>query len=60
MTDRESEREPGSWIGQHPDQTTEEIRKGLDEGAKRVSVTDNESDDAVKEGGSPQGHREEA
>jgi len=58
VTDRESEREPGSSIGQHPDETTEEIRKGLDEGAERVSVTDNESDDAVKEGGSQQGHRE--
>ncbi len=54
MTD---EREGGAWIGQHPDQNTEKVRRQLDEGAERVAVTDNESGAGPNED-SPSGHRE--
>jgi hypothetical protein len=52
------EREGGAWIGQHPDPNTEKVREDLDEGAERVSVTQNESGEGIREGAWPQGHRE--
>jgi hypothetical protein len=56
MTD---EREGGAWIGQHPDENTEKVRRQLDEGAERVAVTDNESGASPNED-SPSGHRDGA
>ena len=50
MTDDASDRQGGAWIGQHPDQNTEEIREELDDGAERIAVTNNESG-AVPEDG---------
>ena len=58
MADRKSDREGGAWIGQHPDENTEKVRESLDDGAERVAVTNNESDDAVKEADPPRGHRQ--
>ena len=55
MTD---EREGGAWIGQHPDQNTEKVRRQLDEGAERVAVTDNESGVRPDDEDWPSGHRE--
>ena len=52
------EREGGAWIGQHPDPNTQKVREDLDEGAERVAVTNNETGAAVREGGTPQGHRQ--
>jgi hypothetical protein len=57
MTD--DKREGGAWIGQHPDENTEKVRRQLDEGAERVAVTDNESGAGPDED-SPSGHREGA
>lgn len=58
MTD--DEREGGAWIGQQPDANTEKVRRGLDEGAERVAVTDNESGAIPDEDRDdwPTGHRE--
>ncbi len=58
MTD--DEREGGAWIGQHPDANTKKVRRQLDEGAERVSVTDNESGAIPDEDQDdwPAGHRE--
>lgn len=42
MTDETERREGGAWIGQHPDENTEQVREQLGEGAERVAVTDNE------------------
>jgi hypothetical protein len=55
MTD---EREGGAWIGQHPDQNTEKVRRQLDEGAERVAVTDNEAGARPDDEDWPAGHRE--
>jgi hypothetical protein len=55
MTD---EREGGAWIGQHPDENTERVRRQLDEGAERVAVTDNESGARPDDEDWPSGHRE--
>ena len=60
MTQENEPREGGAWIGQKPDENTEEVRRQLDEGAERVAVTSNEpgatsADDA---GAWPRGHRE--
>ena len=52
------EREGGAWIGQHPDPNTQKVRDDLDEGAERVAVTANESDDQPPDEGWPRGHRE--
>jgi hypothetical protein len=57
MTDDAERREGGAWIGQHPDENTEELRRKLDEGAERVAVTSNESG-ATTEDEWPGGHRE--
>jgi hypothetical protein len=46
MSNEQSGRPGGSWIGQHPDENTEQVREDLDEGAERVAATQNESDDA--------------
>ena len=56
MTDEP--REGGAWIGQHPDENTEKVRRQLDEGAERVAVTDNESGDVPDDADWPGGHRE--
>jgi hypothetical protein len=55
MTD---EREGGAWIGQHPDENTEKVRRQLDEGAERIAVTDNESGASPDSADWPSGHRE--
>ena len=55
MTD---EREGGAWIGQHPDQNTEKVRRQFDEGAERVAVTDNEPDARPDAEDWPSGHRD--
>ena len=58
MTEETERREGGAWIGQHPDQNTEQVREQLDEGAERVAVTNNESGAAPDDEGWPRGHRE--
>jgi hypothetical protein len=58
MTD--DTREGGAWIGQHPDENTEKVRRQLDDGAERVAVTDNESGASPDEEDWPSGHREGA
>ncbi len=58
MTSETPERQGGAWIGQHPDENTDNVRENLPESAERVAVTNNESDDAPTDTGSPQGHRE--
>jgi len=57
MTDDTERREGGAWIGQHPDENTERVRRQLDEGAERVAVTNNESGAAPDDEGWPTGHR---
>lgn len=60
------EREPGSYIGQHPDENTDQVRESLGPDDERVAVTNTRSSG---EGGSdtrvqgrddetPSGHRE--
>ena len=58
MTQDTERREGGAWIGQHPDENTEQVRENLDEGAERVAVTSNESGASPSDEGWPQGHRE--
>jgi hypothetical protein len=58
MTDDTERREGGAWIGQHPDENTERVREHLDEGAERVAVTNNQSDEAAPEEAAPRGHRQ--
>lgn len=58
MTEETERREGGAWIGQHPDENTEQVREDLDDGAERVAVTNNESGDSPGDGGWPHGHRE--
>ena len=58
MTEPEDRREGGAWIGQHPDENTEQVREGLDEGAERVAVTNNEAGEGADGDGWPHGHRE--
>jgi hypothetical protein len=58
MADDTERREGGAWIGQHPDENTEQVRENLDEGAERVAVTNNETGGATREGEWPRGHRE--
>ncbi len=58
MADDAERREGGAWIGQHPDENTEEVRRQLDEGAERVAITNNESGaDPDDDDGWPHGHR---
>ena len=54
----EDTREGGAWIGQHPDENTEKVRRDLDEGAELVAVADNESGPVPDDEGWPSGHRE--
>ena len=56
--DRTPEREGGAWIGQHPDENTERVRKSLPEGAERVAVTNNEPEAEIERDDWPQGHRQ--
>ena len=58
MTENSERREGGAWIGQHPDENTEQVREQLDDGAERVAVTNNESGASPTDEGWPQGHRE--
>ena len=58
MTDDTERREGGAWIGQHPDENTEQVRRQLPDSAERVAVTNNESDASPGDGSGPQGHRE--
>lgn len=60
MTDDTERGEGRAWIGQHPDENTEQVRENLDEGAERVAVTNNESAESAGSGdeeGWPRGHR---
>ena len=54
MTDETERREGGAWIGQHPDENTEQVREELGDGAERVAVTNNE----VGDGASPRTEEE--
>ena len=58
MTDDIERREGGAWIGQQPDENTEQVREQLDDGAERVAVTNNETGASPSDDRSPQGHRE--
>lgn len=58
MTDDTERREGGAWIGQQPDENTEQVREQLDDGAERVAVTNNEAGDSPSDEGWPRGHRE--
>ena len=58
MTDDPERREGGAWIGQQPDENTEQVRRSLDEGAERVADTNNESGATAEDEGWPHGHRE--
>lgn len=58
MADDTERREGGAWIGQHPDENTEQVREHLDEGAERVAVTNNEAGEVTTDGAWPRGHRE--
>ena len=58
MNEETERREGGAWIGQHPDENTEQVRENLPPDAERVAVTNNESDESPDEGGWPEGHRE--
>ncbi|MGH2445977.1 MAG: hypothetical protein ACRDGD_08055 [Candidatus Limnocylindria bacterium] len=58
MTDETERREGGAWIGQHPDENTEDVREHLDKGAERVAVTSNESGASPTDEGWPRGHRD--
>ncbi len=58
MTDDDQDRTGGAWIGQHPDENTKQVRESLDDGADRVAVTNNESDESPNADGPPRGHRE--
>jgi len=58
MTDDTQRREGGAWIGQQPDENTEQVREQLDDGAERVAVTNNETGASPGDDGPPQGHRE--
>jgi hypothetical protein len=54
----EEDREPGAWIGQQPDENTEEVEQTLDDRAERIAVTNNEAADSGARPDSPRGHRE--
>jgi hypothetical protein len=43
--DKPERREVGAWIGQQPDENTEQVRESLDESADRVALTDNQAAD---------------
>ena len=58
MTDDTERREGGAWIGQHPDENTEQVREHLDDDAERVAVTNNESEPSASDSGWPRGHRQ--
>lgn len=58
MTDGNERREGGAWIGQHPDENTEQVRRQLDEGAERVAVTNNETGASPDDDSWPAGHRQ--
>ncbi len=58
MTDDDQDRTGGAWIGQQPDENTKQVREGLDGGAERVAVTNNESGGSRSDDGPPRGHRE--
>ena len=49
MSTEQSGRPSGSWIGQHPDKNTEQVREDLDEGAERVAVNQNEPGEPEQE-----------
>ena len=57
MTDNTERREGGAWIGQHPDENTQQVRENLGDDAERVAVTNNESGEPAGEGW-PRGHRQ--
>ena len=58
MSEQQSNREGGAWIGQRPDPNTEEVREALGERAERVAVTNTESDDPTpgEDRGPERGH----
>lgn len=58
MNEAQEPREGGAWIGQRPDENTEEVREHLGDGAERVAVTQNESGASSTADEWPSGHRE--
>jgi hypothetical protein len=46
MTETTDPREGGAWIGQHPDENTEDVREQLPDDAERVSVTNTSVEEA--------------
>jgi hypothetical protein len=58
MAEDTPRREGGAWIGQHPDQNTEAVRRELDDGAERIAVTDNEAGELERDSDWPTGHRQ--
>jgi hypothetical protein len=58
MAEKHADRKAGAWIGQQPDENTEEVERTLDEGAERVAITNNEADDSGSHEDAPRGHRE--
>jgi hypothetical protein len=59
--DQDSDRERGAWIGQRPDENTEQVREDLGDDAERVAATGNtssETTDADQPDQQPTGHRE--
>ena len=45
LTMADDRREPGSRIGQRPDENTDALRRELDDDAERIAVTDNTESD---------------
>jgi hypothetical protein len=58
VSGKQSDRDGGAWIGQHPDENTDQVREALDDDAERVAVTNNEADDSGVQEDEPRGHRE--
>lgn len=57
MANDTERREGGAWIGQHPDENTEQVREQLPDDAERVAVTNNTSGGPARQSW-PSGHRE--
>jgi hypothetical protein len=53
------EREGGGWIGQHPDENTEEVRRSLGGADKRVAEADTQSSGEGAANERVQGRRDE-
>jgi len=58
VTEQREDREPGSTIGQRPDENTEEVRDQLGPGDERVAVTNTQAGEPIPDDAWPHGHRE--